>query len=119
MPRSIDVLEGAVRIRYSGLDRLLAFREDVTVPFEELEDVHVGLDDPPSVWTPWRLGLADPISGRRLGRFWADGRRYFLDLKNPGRALVLKLRGGASFDVVAVEADNADELAARIKARLA
>ncbi len=118
MARTIDVLDGAVRIRYTGLDRLVVLREDVTVPYEEIDAVAVGLEDPPSVWTWWRLGLAEPISGRRRGRFWTGGKRYFLDLQNPGRALTLSLRPGGSFDVVAIEADNAEELAARIRERL-
>ncbi len=90
----------------------------MTVPYEEIESVDVGLRDAPSVWA-FRVGLADPLSGTRRGRFWSRGRKYFLDLRDPRRALVLRLRRPGPFDVVAIEADDAEALAEQLRERLA
>jgi hypothetical protein len=115
--RSVEILHGAVRVRYSGLDRGVAGLSELVVPFEEIASVGVGLADAPSPWTLRRLGLSDPFTGRRRGRFWRGGRRLFLDLRDPSRALVLRLRAHPRFDVVALEHDDADGLAAEIERR--
>jgi hypothetical protein len=115
--RSVEILDGAVRVRYSGLDRGVAGLSELVVPFEEIRSVAVGLADAPSPWTLLRLGLSDPFTARRRGRFWRGGRRWFLDLRDPARALVLRLHGHPRFDVVALEHDDADGLAAEIERR--
>jgi hypothetical protein len=115
--RSVEILDGAVRIRYSGLDRGIAGLSELVLPFQEIAGVDVGLADAPSPWTLRRIGLADPFTRRRRGRFWRDGRRLFLDLRDPSRALVLRLRGHPHFDVVALEHDDAERLAEEIDGR--
>ncbi len=119
MSRTVEVLDGAFRVRYGGVDRVIVLRSDVTVPFAEIDSVEVGLRDAPSPWVARRVGLADPITGSRRGRFWKDGRKYFLDLRDPRRALVLRLRPGSRFDVVAIETDDAEPLAEQLRERLA
>ena len=108
-----------MRVRYDGLDRVLTLMDELVLPHEEIESVGVGLAPAPSPWTPLRVGLADPFTGRRRGRFWRYGMRWFLDLRDPARALVLRLRGHPRFDVVAIEHDDAERLAAELRRRLA
>ena len=73
-------------------------------------------DDVPSTWTLLRGGLSDPITGTRKGHFRVRGRRYFLDLRHPDRALVIRLKPGYAFDVVAVEVDHPESLLDAIRA---
>ncbi|HET9674392.1 MAG TPA: hypothetical protein VFP31_06225 [Gaiellaceae bacterium] len=105
-------------MQYSGLDAVLAFKRELDVPYHAIEDVQVGLDDAPSTWTFLRLGLSDPITGTRKGHFRTGGTRYFLDLRRPARALVLRLKPGYHADVVAIEVDHAESLADAIRARI-
>jgi hypothetical protein len=118
MGRTVELDGTGVRIGYSGVDRALTLTRDLTVPYELIQEVDVGLADAPSPWTLRRVGLGDPIGGRRRGRFWKDGRRYFLDLREPEGALTLRLRPGAPFDVVALETDDAEHLAEAIRSRI-
>jgi hypothetical protein len=117
MARSVELLPGAVRIRYDGIDRGVAGLGELIVPYDEIASVAVGLADAPSPWTLRRVGLSDPFTGKRRGRFWHRGRRMFLDLRHPARAVVLQLRGRPRFDVVAFQHDDADRLATEIERR--
>ncbi|HEX2496123.1 MAG TPA: hypothetical protein VHK46_04725 [Gaiellaceae bacterium] len=117
MPNRIELTKSTVEISLSGLERVLALTKGVTVPYDQIESVEVGLTELPSKWTLQRVGLYDPVTGRRRGRFDADSRRYFLDLHRPERALVLRLRPGSRFDVVAIETSDAERLAGEIRSR--
>lgn len=105
-----------MRIRYGGLDAALALKRDLEIPFHAIEDVSIGLEDAPSTWTVRRIGLSDPITGARKGHFWVGGKRFFLDLRRPERALVLRLKPGYDYDVVAVEVDHPESLLEAIRA---
>lgn len=63
----------------------------------------------------FRIGLADVITGLRRGRFWSRGRRWFLDLRRPDRAVVLRLAPGSEFDAIAVEAEQPEALLAAVR----
>lgn len=118
MSRTIELGGDGVRIRYGGADAATVLLQELHVPYELIDDVQVGLNPAPSPWTLRRVGLSEPITGRRRGRFWAGGKRFFLDLRDPARALVLRCRPGARFDVVAVETDAAESQADLIGRRL-
>ena len=60
--------------------------------------------------------MSDPITGTRKGHFRTGGKRYFLDLRHPERALAIRLKPGYSFDVVAVETDHPESLLEAIRA---
>ena len=110
MGRSLEIEDGNLVVRYDGIDRLATLVGNLVVPRELIESVEIGLPDAPSVWTPKRVGTAVPFRNTRRGRFWRDGKRYFLDLRNPDQALVVRLRPGARFDVVAIETPEAEQL---------
>src|SRR5215210_5355418 len=116
--RTIDVLDDGVRIGYSGVDRALTLVREAFVPYVLIERADVGVDDLPGPWTLARIGVGDPITGWRRGRFWHDGRRWLLDVRDPSRALVLRLRPGGQYDAVAIQAGNAERLAEDIRGRL-
>jgi hypothetical protein len=117
MGREIDVGDDVLTIRYTGLNALAGLRREVRVPYARILDVSLGADDVPSVLA-WRVGLAEPLSRRRLGRFWSRGRKWFLDLADPGRAVVLRLVPGSEFDAVAIEADLPEALLAALHERI-
>ena len=118
MARTIELGEEGVRIRYGGADALATLVRDLHVPYVQIASVEVGLEDAPSPWAPRRVGVAEPLTGRRRGRFWSGGRRLFLDLRDPSRALVLNCRPGARWDVIAIETDAAESQADLIRRRL-
>ena len=65
-----------------------------------------------------RLGTADPFTGTRKGRFWVGGKRLFLDFRHPERALVLRIKPGYDYDVVAIETDHPASLLDAIRAKI-
>jgi hypothetical protein len=117
MPRHVDLFDDRLRILFSGLDSLAVFRSELSIPYSTIERVEAGLDDVPSVWT-WRLGISLPFSDRRQGWFWADGKKLFFDIRSRTRAVVLHLKPGGEFSVVAFDDSRPDELAADIRRKI-
>jgi hypothetical protein len=125
--RYVDVFDDRVRILFTGLDSLAVLRGELSIPYSSIEEVEVGLDELPSVWA-WRLGVSLPFSDRRQGRFWMAGvtrsfdlnveQRLFLDIRDRAHSVVLRLKPGNEYDVVAFDDSRPDELAARIRRRL-
>ena len=114
MSRAIGLTEEGLIVRYGGLDKALLLVSAVVVPRQLIESVELGLRDGPSVFTLRRVGVAIPFRNTRRGRFWRDGKRWFLDVREDANALVVRLQPGARFDVVAIETPEAEELAAHL-----
>ena len=66
----------------------------------------------------FRIGTSTaPLGNTRRGTFWTGGRRVFLDVDDPQRALVLDLEGHRNARV-ALTVDDPEATAARIRAKL-
>ena len=117
MPRHVDLLESRVRILFSGIDSVLLLRSEVSIPYAEIQSVEVGLPDVPPVWD-WGVGLSWPFSDRRQGRFRTEGGRVFLDVRHRSRAVVLHLKPGSEFALVAWDEVSPEEVVERIRERL-
>jgi hypothetical protein len=117
MAREIDLGPTALTLRYSGVHALTGLKRELRIPYERIERATLGADDVPSLFA-WRVGLAEPFSRLRRGRFWSRGRKWFLDVADPRRAVVLRLRPGSEFDAVAVQADRPESLLAELLERL-
>ena len=112
MGRYVDVFDDRVRILFSGLHSLAVLRGEISIPYSAIEEVGVGLEDIPSPWA-WRVGVSNPFTDRRQGRFWTGGisrsldldldQRLFLDIHDRTRAVVLSLKAGSEFDLVAFD----------------
>jgi hypothetical protein len=63
----------------------------ITVRYEAVESVEVGLDEAPP-WFTWRVGYNPGFGSRRAGVFWWRGRNWFMDIDDPARALVVHLK---------------------------
>jgi hypothetical protein len=118
MSRRIELEHDALVIRYGGLDAALTLVRELRLPYSSMTSVAVGADDVPSPLTIRRVGLADPITGTRRGRFWSAGKKWFLDLRNPARAVVIRVVRGSDYDVLAIETDLPQQLADAIRARI-
>jgi hypothetical protein len=105
-------------IRYGGLDAALTLARELRIPYASIEKVSLGADEIPSPLTLRRIGLADPLTGARRGRFWAAGKKWFLDLRDPMRAVTLRVAPGSDYDAVAIETDLPEQLADTIRARV-
>ncbi len=104
-------------IRNEGLRRLLTIVGSISVRYEAVALVAVGLDEVPP-WFTWRLGFNAGLGTRRAGIFWWGGKKWFLDITDPARALVVQLKTGAGYDALAVTVDDPEVLAAELRARL-
>jgi hypothetical protein len=117
VPRYVDVFEDRVRILFTGLDSLAVFRSELSLSYSMIKSVEVGLEDVPHSWS-WRLGVALPFSERRQGRFWTSGEKLFLDTRDKSRAVVLHLKPGSEFSLVAFDDPRPEQLAESIRERL-
>jgi hypothetical protein len=118
LPRSVELRDGEVVVRLTGLSSLAALKRELRIPLAAVRSVstdryaHDGL----------RLGgAAIPFTDIRAGRFRRDRRRTFLSFEDRARVLTLELdrsAEGVEYDVVAVGTPDAEHLASAIGARL-
>jgi hypothetical protein len=117
MSRAIDLRDTEVVVRYDGLSAAATVQREVRVPYSTIEQVAVGLFELPGPLT-FRVGTSTaPFGDTRRGTFWVGRDRWFLDLAHRARAVVLDLRGHR-YARVALEADEPERLAERIRERL-
>jgi hypothetical protein len=110
----IELLDDRFVIRNRGLHRLLTIVGDVIVRYEAIASVDVGLDVVPA-WFAWRVGYSTGIGSHRAGIFWWRGEKWFLDVRDPTRTLVVRLKPGAGYDAVAITLDDAELVAAELR----
>jgi hypothetical protein len=113
----IEFLDDRLVIRSDGLRRLLTVVGDVTVRYEAIDSVDIGLDEVPR-WYTWRVGYNPGVGSRRAGIFWWRGEKWFMDVDDPKRTLVIRLKPGAGYNAIAVTVDDLEWLAAEIRTRL-
>ena len=111
----VELLDDVFVIRNEGFRRLLTIVGTLTVRYEAVASVDVGLEDVPP-WYTRRIGFNAGIGSRRAGIFWWRGEKWFLDVHDPARALVVRLKRGAGYDAIAVTVDDAAALAAELRA---
>jgi hypothetical protein len=112
----VELLEDRFVIHNHGLRRLLTIVGTITVRYEAVAGVQVGLEEVPP-WFTWRIGYNPGFSSRRAGIFWWRGGKWFLDVVDPGRTLVVHLKPGAGYDAVGVTVDDPTALAAELRSR--
>jgi hypothetical protein len=110
----IEFLDDRFVIRNRGLHRLLTIVGDVTIRYEAIASVAVGLDAVPP-WYAWRVGYSTGIGSGRAGIFWWRGKKWFMDVRDPSRTLVVHLKPGGGYDAVAVTLDAAELVAAELE----
>ena len=117
MARTIDLRDTELVVRYDGLAAAATLQRELRIPYSAIEDVHVGLFELPGPLT-FRVGTSTaPFGDTRRGTFWVGRDRWFLDLSHRARAVVLDLRGHR-YALIALEADEPERLAERIRERL-
>jgi hypothetical protein len=104
-------------IRNDGLRRLLTVAGSIPVRYEAIDSVKVGLDAVPP-WYAWRLGFNPGVGSRRAGIFWWQGRKWFLDVSDTDRTVVVTLKPGAPYDAVALTVVDPHLIAQQIRSRI-
>ena len=116
MSRRIELLDDELRLRYSGLSAVAAVIRSVGIPYSMIRSVSVGLEQLPGTFA-LRLGTnTSPFGHTRRGTFWSSGRRLFLDVNDPERAVVLELEGHP-YARVALTVDDPEGFAEQLRAR--
>lgn len=117
MARTIDLRDDELVIRYDGLAAAAGLTREIRVPYRSIEAVSVGLYELPGPLA-FRVGMTTaPFGDTRRGTFWMGRARWFLDLSHRARTVVLDL-SGHRYARVALEADEPERLADRIRERL-
>ena len=112
----MELLDDRVVIHNERLRRLLTIVGTITARYEAVASVEVGLRELPA-WYTWRVGYNPGFGARRAGIFWWQGGKWFMDVDDPARTLVVHLEPDAGYDVVAVTVDDPDTLAAELRRR--
>jgi hypothetical protein len=112
----VELLDDRFVIRNEGLRRLLTIAGTITVRYEAVESVEIGLDEAPP-WFTWRIGYNPGVGSRRAGIFWWRGAKWFMDVDDPKRTLVIHLKPGAGYGAIAVTVDDPEALAAELRLR--
>jgi hypothetical protein len=112
----VELFDDRFVIHNDGLRRLLTIVGSVTVRYEAISYVEVGLDGVPG-WFTWRIGFNAGVGSRRAGIFWWRGNKWFMDVSDPARTLVVHLKPGAGYDATAVTVDEPAALAAELRSR--
>ena len=108
MARAIDFRDNELVVRYDGLAAAATLARELRIPYSQIESVSVGLYELPGPFA-FRVGTSTaPFGDTRRGTFWR-GRAH---------AVVLDLRGH-QYTRVALEADEPERLAERVRERLA
>lgn len=110
----IELLDDRFVIRNRGLHRLFTIVGDVTIRYEAIAAVDVGLDDVPP-WFSWRVGYSPGIGSHRSGIFWWRGKKWFMDVRDPARTLVVDVKPGSGYDAVALTLDAPELVAADLQ----
>jgi hypothetical protein len=110
----IELLDDRFVIRNRGLHRLFTIVGDVTIRYEAVATVDVGLDDVPP-WFTWRVGYSTGIGSHRSGIFWWRGKKWFMDVRDPARTLVVDVKPGSGYDAVALTLDAPELVAADLR----
>jgi hypothetical protein len=115
----IELLDDRLVVRSEGLRRLLTVVGTVSVRYEAVASVGVGLDAVPR-WSTWRVGYNPAVGSRRAGIFWWRGRKWFMDVTDPARTLVVDVKpgGAGGYGAIAVTVDDPDALAAELRTRI-
>jgi hypothetical protein len=112
----MQLLDDRFVIRNEGLRRLLTVVGTVPVRYEAVSSVQVGLDEVPP-WYAWRVGFNPGFGSRRAGVFWWRGKKWFMDVSDPARAVVVHLKPGSGYDAVAVTVGSPQTIATEIRSR--
>ena len=112
----VELLDDRFAIHNEGARRLLTIVGTITVRYEAVESVGVGLDGVPP-WLTRRIGFNPGFGSRRAGVFWWRGKKWFMDVSDPARTIVVHLKQGAGYDAIAVTADDPGTLAAELRTR--
>jgi hypothetical protein len=68
-------------------------------------------------WFTRRIGFNPVLGSRRAGIFWWRGKKWFMDVSDPARTIVVHLKQGTGYDAIAVTADDPETLAAELRSR--
>jgi hypothetical protein len=113
----IELTSGALIVRVTGVDRILALKSELTVPLEHVLGVARDTEEARS----WHHGVRAPgtnVPGViTAGTFHEHGERVFWDVHHPERAIALSLRD-ESYAKLVIEVDDPEAVIAAVEAAL-
>jgi hypothetical protein len=114
----ISINGGNLHLEMKGLDRILAFRNQLDIPISHVVDA----SHDPKTLCGWYHGIKSPgaIDIPRIvtaGTFNVLGTRMFWDVHNVQNAIIIRLQHD-QFDELVVEVSDPEAAVGQIKARL-
>ncbi len=114
---TVEVTPASLTIHVEGLDRILALRTTITIPWEHVTGVHRDLADASVIFHGLKLPGTNLPGVVTAGSFLKGGDWSFWDVRDPKRAIIVTLRD-EHYAKVVVGVDDPDETARQIEAVL-
>lgn len=118
----VEIENGRLIARIQGLDQVLAFKSELSIPLAHLKGASVS---PPEVRRRWRNPLRIRVPGSDMpyvvmaGSFvFLDGEHAFWDVHDPDRTVVIEL-DHERFAKLVLEVDDPQATAAAVNAAVA
>ena len=118
----ISVLNGAFSLEVLGLHKLLALKSRLEFPLSSVVSVRL---DPQLAYKPsgWkapgtyipRILLVPPSLAVAAGTFYSGGKRWFWDVCNPDKALIIEIEG-EKYQMLVVEVEKPSRVIGQIRA---
>jgi hypothetical protein len=114
----LHIHDGELAVSVKGLHRLWALKSTIRVPISALSSVR--RVDPAAIsswWVGWRAPGTHVPGIIIAGTYYKDGERHFWDVRQPDRAIEIRLEG-ARYHRLFVEVADPDEAIRRLEAQL-
>lgn len=114
---TVTTHDDTLSLDVEGVDKLWTLHSHLDIPMHNVEGVRRAPDQSNGWWKGYRFPGARVPGIVAAGTFHQDGKRVFLDVHDPGRALVFDLKD-KRFDQLVVEVDDPDSVVTQVRAAL-
>jgi hypothetical protein len=105
-------------VNVEGLDKLLAFKGNVTIPLKHVEKIEKNTE-PLMDFKHATLGIGTIFAGRiQTGSFSEDGEKSFWDVRDPLKAILITLKD-EEYGKIIIEVEDPERTISEVQARLA
>ena len=102
----VELLDDRFVIHNERMRRLLTIVGTITVRYEAVESVACRARRGRRRGSRGASASTQALGSRRAGVFWWRGKKWFLDVSDPARTIVVHLKQGAGYDAIAVTVDD-------------
>ncbi len=88
---SHQLVDGALQLHVEGMDKVWAFKSQLTIPLEHITAIRVDGEIVKKLWHGFRIPGVNIPYVVTAGTYYQDGKRVFWDVHHPKEAVVISL----------------------------